>query len=248
MSSVLNMKIIRITSYLLTIVRRKSVLYKGCLSINLGLSCNQPKFSPNASWNPNATTFANSSVVGYNLYAIFVDTNNTVFATDGQNGRIIIWRNGSTSRTTNITTSLSYPYSLFVSSDDAIFVVNDYSNHQVDRWTLNGTRLPSPMTSCHQCSGLFVDINNNLYCSQYAFNQVVRTSLSNPDNTLTIVADNGCPGSTLNMLSSPYGIFVTTILDLYVADSGNDRIQLFRRGEERDHSGRQWVSGDHHTF
>ena len=33
------------------------------------------------------------------------------------------------------------------------------------------------------------------------------------------------------MLSHPTGIFVTESLDLYVAEWGNDRVQLFRSGE-----------------
>ena len=33
------------------------------------------------------------------------------------------------------------------------------------------------------------------------------------------------------MLNQPNGIFVTESLDLYVADWGNDRVQLFRSGE-----------------
>jgi DNA-binding beta-propeller fold protein YncE len=33
------------------------------------------------------------------------------------------------------------------------------------------------------------------------------------------------------MLNSPFGIFVTTNFDLYVADSANHRIQMFRAGE-----------------
>ena len=33
------------------------------------------------------------------------------------------------------------------------------------------------------------------------------------------------------MLNNPYGIFVTINFDLYVADCGNDRVQLFRFGE-----------------
>ena len=74
-------------------------------------------------------------------------------------------------------------------------------------------------------------MNNHLYCSAYDRHQVLRQSLSGPSNALTIVAGNGCSGSTAAMLNTPHGIFVTLDLDLYVADFENDRVQLFREGQ-----------------
>ena len=97
----------------------------------------------------------------------------------------------------------------------------------------NGTQLssPIPFSSFPQCSGLFVDVTNNLYCSQQDRHQVVTKSLSDPSIALSVVAGSGCPGSASQMLNSPAGIFVTISFDLYVADSKNDRIQLFRFGD-----------------
>ena len=75
------------------------------------------------------------------------------------------------------------------------------------------------------CLGIFVDQNDNLYCSIYSLNQVVAKWLNSNANTFTIVAGTGCEGSTSNMLSGPRGIFVDTNFDLYVADTWNHRIQ-----------------------
>ena len=130
-----------------------------------------------------------------------------------------------------IITNSSSPVSMFVTSDEQIFVDNVFKNKRVDRWASNGTRLSSPMSICSLCSGLFIDTNNNLYCSQYYQHQVVRKQLNNQANTFTIVAGIGCMGSTPNSLRSPMGIFVTANFDLYVADCGNHRVQLFRSGE-----------------
>jgi len=47
----------------------------------------------------------------------------------------------------------------------------------------------------------------------------------------TVLAGVGFPGSDAHMLDTPLGIFVNTDFDLYVADTYNHRIQLFRPGE-----------------
>ena len=61
--------------------------------------------------------------------------------------------------------------------------------------------------------------------------QVLRRALSSAMSPLVIIAGIGCNGSASNMLNLPMGVFVTASLDLYVADWGNDRVQLFRSGE-----------------
>ena len=48
---------------------------------------------------------------------------------------------------------------------------------------------------------------------------------------MTTVAGTGSQGSTSNLLNGPFGIFVDTNFDLYVADCWNHRIQLFRLGQ-----------------
>jgi hypothetical protein len=48
---------------------------------------------------------------------------------------------------------------------------------------------------------------------------------------MVVAAGTGSPGSAFNELDYPYGIFVDVNLDLYVADCGNNRIQLFQSGE-----------------
>ena len=114
---------------------------------------------------------------------------------------------------------------------DEIFIDNACPSARVDRWTLSGTQLSPAFSVFPQCSGLFIDIINNIYCSQEERHQVISKSLSNPANTFSIVAGTGCAGSAPNMLNDPRGIFVTIHMDLYVADCLNSRIQLFRPGQ-----------------
>jgi DNA-binding beta-propeller fold protein YncE len=82
-----------------------------------------------------------------------------------------------------------------------------------------------------RCSGLFVDINDTLYCSIRDHHQVVKRWLSDDANMTSIAAGTGANGSASNDLNYPYGIFVDTNFDLYVADCRNHRIQLVRSGQ-----------------
>ena len=56
-------------------------------------------------------------------------------------------------------------------------------------------------------------------------------SLNSTSNAPMTRAGNGTAGSEAQMLDSPVGIFVDSNYDLYVADCGNDRVQMFRSGE-----------------
>lgn len=80
------------------------------------------------------------------------------------------------------------------------------------------------------CYDLFVDLTNNLYCAIAWNHQVVRTSLNSITNISIIVAGNGTAGREPHMLNTPGGIFVDNRINLYVADSNNDRIQFFVSG------------------
>ncbi len=104
-------------------------------------------------------------------------------------------------------------------------------NHgQVYKLSSNASNSTIVMSINGSCSGLFV-INNTIYCSMNDHHQVVKKPLQSSNSTLTIVAGNGSRGSTSNMLNGSQGIFVDTDFHLYVADSGNHRIQRFRLNE-----------------
>ena len=171
--------------------------------------------------------------MGWYPRALFINTNNAIFIARHDTGQILIWDNNNVvnpSRT--ILANLSNSVGLFVTSDEQIFADNVYINNRVDRWTLNGIRLSSPMSACStHCTGLFVDVRDNLYCSQWDRHQVVRRSLLVESSIMDMIAGTGCQGSTSDKLSNPYGIFVTINFDLYVADCGNNRVQFFRSGQ-----------------
>ncbi|CAF1615089.1 unnamed protein product [Adineta ricciae] len=91
----------------------------------------------------------------------------------------------------------------------------------------------SIMSVSSSCSCLFIDASDALYCSLSNHNQVVKKWLGDSSTIATIVAGdvNGTSGSSSYRLCDPRGIFVNHQFDLYVADSVNDRVQLFRLGQ-----------------
>ena len=193
----------------------------------LTLSYNQPRFCLNTIWNSNATSFANEIFVGQFPSGIFVNSNNSIYIPNTETGEIHIWQNENhLNPTKSISNNLLLTGSIFVTTNGDIYVDNGY-NGRIDKWIReNETWTSVMMNVTSTCYALFIDIYEGLYFSMPGYNHRVDKKWSN--GTTTIVAGTGVQGSESEMLYGPTGIFVDINLDLYVADSGNNRIQLFR--------------------
>jgi hypothetical protein len=200
----------------------------------LVLSFNQPQFCPTVNWNPNGITFANKSIVGQSPLGIFVNTNNTIYVVNRQKSQIIMWEEGSINPTKIIDANFTYPRSLFVTFNGDIYIDDGVRKGRVKKWISTTNEFVTVMNVSSSCYGLFVDIMDNLYCSMYNHHSVVKISLTDSVMTPIIVAGTGIRGSDSNQLSGPFGIFVDVNLDLYVADCGNNRVQLFQSGQSND--------------
>ncbi len=192
---------------------------------------NQPTFCPTATWHPNGITFANRSIVGGDPRSIFVNTNNTIFVANWENNQILVWREGSESPTQTISGNFTEPGSLFVTSNGDIYIDDGVENRRVQKWISTTETFDTVMNVNSSCYGLFVDIKDNLYCSMSGLHRVVKRSLNDPVMTTVIVAGTGIQESASDELDTPWGIFVDVNFDLYVADCGNNRIQLFQSGQ-----------------
>jgi len=194
----------------------------------IAVSYNRPKLCSGASWNSNATILASNSSITFLPYGIFINDANTIYATGVGSQGILIWPEGDVNRTYMLIDSFNTSYSIFVSIAGDIYIDNGFSNGQIVKYSLNSTDKQVIVRINESCFGLFVDLNNNLYCSFKYSHVIVKTSLNDKTNTLTITAGNGTAGSTSDLLNFPQGIFVDFKFDLYVADCGNNRIQLFK--------------------
>ncbi|CAF3897839.1 unnamed protein product [Rotaria sordida] len=195
------------------------------------LPYNQPKLCPHASWNAKAQTFASNSTLTSFPHGIFISGINTVYVVSPSNNYVLAWSNGDVNPIKIMFSNLSRPHSIFVSMIGDIYVDNGYSQGRIDKWAYNSTYSQIVMNMNESCYSLFIDINNTLYCSVKNLHQIITLSLNDDTAKPQIVAGSDSPGSSANMLDSPHGIFVNINFDLYVADCGNDRIQLFQSGQ-----------------
>ena len=196
----------------------------------VGLSFNQPKLCPNSIWNSSGITFADSSTIGASPQSIFVNSNNTVYAANFQNGHIQIWLKGSTSPTGTIITNSNRSHALFVTTAGDVYIDN-YANYSIDVCLKNSTSCVFTLNMGIVCYSIFIDTNNSLYCSYRDSHKIIRRSINSSNNQITTVAGAGCPGYQSHLFYFPRGIFVTISFDLYVADTGNHRIQRFQAGQ-----------------
>jgi hypothetical protein len=145
------------------------------------------------------------------------------------NNRIQIWLNNNTNPTKTISGNLSMPYSIFATTNGDMYIDNGINSTScIAKRTSNASTSTVAMYGGQKCFGISIDINNTLYCSMRNVHQVVAKSLNSVTDILSVAAGIGCPGSSSDMLNLPSGIFVNTNFDLYVADCGNNRIQLFQ--------------------
>ena len=164
---------------------------------------------------------ADESLIGQQPAGLFINTNNNLYIADRQNSRILIWYNESFTEKMIISGNLINVWSLFVATKHDIYV---------DKWIVNRTEDTSTTHSTNSCTGLFlVDGSNALYCSSIEQHRVLNIELDTGVNVP--VAGTGCPGPLTNMLDHPHGIFVDDSMNLFVADTDNNRVQRFGTGQ-----------------
>ena len=193
----------------------------------IALSFHRPKFCANATWNPNGITFANAST---RPFGIFIDLNDVVYATEQITNRVDIWSENGTTPIRVLSGQINNPGAIFVSDQGDIYV-DGGSTKQIVKWTPNNDTGIVVINTTTQCLGLFIDVNNSLYCSGNNQPNVTKVSLNSSSYSWILVAGKNIAGPASDELNHPNGIFVTDDFDLYVADYTNNRIQRFRLGQ-----------------
>lgn len=153
-------------------------------------------------WNPIATEFA--YIPNFNPKFINIASmNSNVLNT----ATILVSNKNHSFSLTNSSIILLKRRHLFVSSEGNIYNDDGTFNHDYPQWSMNQT----------ECTSIFFDINNTIYCSMTEQNKVIKNS---PTDVLP-----------LSRLKQPHGIYVDIKLNVYIADSGNNRVLCFRQNE-----------------
>ncbi|CAF1277210.1 unnamed protein product [Adineta ricciae] len=192
-------------------------------TISYPISYNLPRFCQNISWELNPENFPDNNYSSGHVNSLFIDTNDTVYASIRSFANIYAWLKTKVRLQTNSFSSSDEPYSLFVTNTNEIYV-DLTNNYRIEKTKLNSSNKTNVMNNSGPCAGLFIDINNTFYCSITQSHKVLRKSLNNYSSSTEIAVENR---SSLNGLNGPCGIFVTVNFRLYVTECGNHRIQYF---------------------
>ena len=197
----------------------------------------------NTKWNQYATTVAGGYGKGNELnqlcvpYAIDVDDDDQcIYIADTQNHRIMKWKydakcgevvagnNGYGNRINQ----LYYPSDMIVDKKNNCYIIADYGNRRVVRWSRQNDRVQQIIISDIVCLHLAMDQNGDLYVSDCDKNEVRRWKIEETKGT--IVAGGNGKGNNLNQLNFPTSIFVDQDYSVYVSDRGNHRVMKWVKG------------------
>ncbi|CAF0795807.1 unnamed protein product [Adineta ricciae] len=171
----------------------------------------------------------------------------TIYIADTYNSRIMRYLYNASSGTVvaggngsgNNISQLNFPTSVYFESSSNSLVIVNYNENNILRWKIgdsgwtliaggiNGSRgststlLSSPVKTTFDPMG-------NMYVADL-LNHRIQLFLSGEANGTTVAGVSAMFGNDATHLNSPYGVALDNQLNLYVADSGNQRIQKFLR-------------------
>jgi hypothetical protein len=179
-----------------------------------------------------------------------IDSNFNLYVSDGTNNRIIKFSNGSsigiplTNGVGKGLSQVSNPSGSLIDIYGNLYV-SDTFNNRVMKYTnisLASTSPPiigqvvaggSSGSNYNQIGvswGVAVDVNSNVFVSDYENNRVMMWPPASVNGTLVAGIGNGTAGNGSSQLSCPLGIYIDQNLALYIADACNNRIQKWLSG------------------
>ena len=129
--------------------------------------------------------------------------------------------------------ALQSPYGVTADVKGNVYVA-DLGNNRIARIAANGSGT-AVLSQLGQPRNVLADASGNIYFSEFGAHRVRKIG---PDGTLTLVAGTGVQGAggdggaaTLAQLNYPAGLALDQYGNLYIADSGNNRIRKVSSGK-----------------
>ncbi|CAF1208775.1 unnamed protein product [Adineta ricciae] len=198
----------------------------------------------------NLNCTAGSTLTGLTLPThILLDSDDNMYITDYSSSKILLWPNNATIGRIiagtgvigNASNELFTPFGLTRDSDTGTLYIADTNNHRIMRYLynatsgtvvaggngpgLNSSQLYSPSSVYYE------SFSDSLIIVNFNLNNVVRWKIGDSRWNLITGSANGTMGSTSTLLSSPIGMTVDPMGNIYVADFNNHRIQFFLSSE-----------------
>ncbi|CAF4156377.1 unnamed protein product [Adineta steineri] len=197
------------------------------------------EISPCAKWNPDGITTAGTGIIGDGPTQLttpkglfLLKRTNELYVADFGNQRVQKFLlNSPSSPATTVAFGINSPSKIYVDDDQdgPTIYISVFIGNRVEKWlkgALEGIQLGG---ECRSCFGITVDEENNVYMSESDRHRVVKWS---PQTNLTTVVAGQTDerGTDDKYLSKPDGLYFDRSSDtLYVADSGNSRIQKWEK-------------------
>ena len=186
-----------------------------------------------------------STVAFRQSYGIYLDKYGYLYVCDQQNNRVLRYPPGSASGDSGVMVAgtgimgstpsqLKGPTKLFVDDDRTMYIADTY-NHRIQKWTYgacagvtvagNGT-LGSSASQLYYPFSVTVDSNQYMYISD-TYNHRIQRWAPGASVGECLVGCSGTTGSNSNQLYAPQYLAFDNQGALYVADTGNNRVQKF---------------------
>ena len=201
-----------------------------------------------ADWNNNRVQiFAPNSMVGVTMtgltgtpQGLFIDRFSSVYVALGSGGhRVSIRPSGLTIPISPVLScngpnSLSDAYGIAVDHAGNMYV-SSATCHFVTQWRVNGsnaTRLVAQYPQVYGPRHMFFHENTSLlYVANTEYHVIVKFRIGVNITSQVVAGIQGVPGTASNRLNRPAGVYVSRVDGtIYVADTGNHRIQRYSAG------------------
>ncbi|CAF1401796.1 unnamed protein product [Adineta steineri] len=200
------------------------------------------------------TLIAGNNTAGTSNYALYSaygmsrdSSSDTLYVADFGNHRIMSYLSNATFGTvvaggngggTN-NTQLYYPTSVYFEALSNSLIIDNYLANNIVRWTIGDSKWTLLAGSLNSLAGttstlltlplgITLDPMGNMYVAD-AGNHRIQFYPTNQSIASTIAGVTNSQGSNATHLYNPYGLALDSQLNLYVADTANNRIQKFVR-------------------